>query len=120
MKLAILLHGGVDRSGEDKVMHVFIWLLERLARRHKYTCFALNQEPRPGNWERVGTHVHNIGPGRGWRRRLAATFATQHRASPSHVLHRPVASSWRSTTSTTACAAPSQWCNARRAMKGLP
>ena len=28
MKLAILLHGGVDRTGENRVTPVFLWLLE--------------------------------------------------------------------------------------------
>jgi glycosyltransferase involved in cell wall biosynthesis len=87
MKLAVLLHGGVDRSGEDKVMHAFLWLLERLATRNEVHVFAFNQEPEPGNWDLLGTHVHNIGPGRGWRRRLNAAFAEQHRASPFHIIH---------------------------------
>ena len=68
MKLAILLHGGVDRSGDVNVVHVLLWLLERLARRHDGHVFALNQEPRPADWELFGARVHNVGPERGWRR----------------------------------------------------
>src|SRR6185436_5758292 len=82
MKLAILLHGGVDRSGETRVTPVFLWLLERLARRHDVHVFSFNQEPEPASWELVGARVRNIGPGKGWRRRLAAAFAAEHRASP--------------------------------------
>ncbi|HEY6363020.1 MAG TPA: glycosyltransferase family 4 protein [Vicinamibacterales bacterium] len=87
MKLAVLLHGGVDRTGEDRVIHAFFWLLERLARRHDVHVFAFNQEPEPATWELAGTHVHNIGPGKGWRRRLAAAFAAEHRASPFELIH---------------------------------
>jgi glycosyltransferase involved in cell wall biosynthesis len=87
MKLAILLHGGVDRSGEDKVMHAFLWLLERLARHHDVHVFAFNQEAEPASWELLGTRVHNIGPGKGWRRRLLATFAEEHRVSPFQLIH---------------------------------
>jgi glycosyltransferase involved in cell wall biosynthesis len=87
MKLAILLHGGVDRSGENKVTPVFLWLLERLARRHEVHVFAFNQEPTPASWELVGARVRNIGPGKGWRRRLAAAFAAEHRASSFELVH---------------------------------
>ena len=34
MKLALVLPGGVDRSGEYRVFPVFMALIERLARRH--------------------------------------------------------------------------------------
>lgn len=68
-------------------MHAFLWLLERLARRHDVHVFAFNQEPEPATWDLLGTHVHNIGPGKGWRRRLLAAFGTEHRASPFHVIH---------------------------------
>lgn len=68
-------------------MHAFLWLLERLARRHDVHVFAFNQEPEPATWDLLGTHVHNIGPGKGWRRRLLATFGTEHRASPFHLIH---------------------------------
>jgi glycosyltransferase involved in cell wall biosynthesis len=87
MKLAILLHGGVDRSGETRVTPVFLWLLERLARRHHVHVFSFNQEPEPASWELVGARVRNIGPGKGWRRRLAAAFAAEHRASPFELVH---------------------------------
>jgi len=86
-KIAILLHGGVDRHGEDRVIHAGLWLLERLARLHEVHVFALNQEPQPGDWDLLGTHVHNVGPGRGWRRRLDAAFSAEHRRSPFQLIH---------------------------------
>ena len=58
MKLALLMPGGVDRSGEHRVIHAFLWLLERLARRHEVHVFALNQEPEPAEWDLLGAHVH--------------------------------------------------------------
>ncbi|MEP7001944.1 MAG: glycosyltransferase family 4 protein [bacterium] len=87
MKLALLMPGGVDRTGEDRVIHAFLWLIERLARRHEVHVFALNQEQRPGEWPLLGAHVHNIGMVGSWRRRLLATFANEHRRSPFHVVH---------------------------------
>jgi glycosyltransferase involved in cell wall biosynthesis len=87
MKLALLLHGGVDRSGEQRVIHAFLWLIERLARHHEVHVFALNQEPEPATWNLLGAQVQNVGLTRGWRRRLFSTFAAEHRKSPFQVIH---------------------------------
>lgn len=87
MKLAILLHGGVNRGGEDRATPVFLWLIERLARRHDVHVFTFNQEPEPASWNLVGVRVRNIGPGKGWRSRLAAAFAAEHRAAPFELIH---------------------------------
>jgi glycosyltransferase involved in cell wall biosynthesis len=87
MKLAILVHGGVDRTGETRVIPVILWLLERLARRHDVHVFAFNQEPQPASWELLGARVRNVGPGKGWRRRLAAAFAAEHRVSRFELIH---------------------------------
>ena len=87
MKLALLLHGGVDRSGEHHVIHVFLWMIERLARRHELHIFAFNQEAEPGEWDLLGARVHNVGTTRGWRRRLFKTFANEHRTSPFQIIH---------------------------------
>ena len=54
MKIAIVLPGGVDRSGEVRVIPAFLALIERLARRHEIHVFALRQESRPGTWQLAG------------------------------------------------------------------
>ncbi|MDB4888438.1 MAG: glycosyl transferase group 1 [Gemmatimonadetes bacterium] len=87
MKLAILLHGGVDRSGEHRVIHAFLWLIERLVRNHEVHVFSFNQEPEPGEWDLLGAHVHNVGTVRGWRRRLFNRFAAEHRKTRFDVIH---------------------------------
>ena len=48
--LALVLPGGVDRSGEVRVIPAFLALIERLARSHELHVFALRQEARPGSW----------------------------------------------------------------------
>ena len=51
MKIAIVVPGGVDRSGTDKVIPCQLWLIERLAAGDdEVHVFALYQEPRPGRW----------------------------------------------------------------------
>ncbi|HEU4630134.1 MAG TPA: glycosyltransferase family 4 protein [Gemmatimonadaceae bacterium] len=87
MKLALVVPGGVDASGTDRVIPVLLWLIERLARRHTVHVFALRQQPTPADWPLLGAHVHNIGSTGAWRRRLFARFAAEHRAGPFHAVH---------------------------------
>ena len=61
MKLAVVLPGGVDRSGEARVIPAFLALIERLARSHEVHVFALRQEARPGTWQLAGATIHNAG-----------------------------------------------------------
>jgi glycosyltransferase involved in cell wall biosynthesis len=87
VKVALIVPGGVDRSGVDRVIPCLLWLIERLARRHEVHVFALRQEPEPDAWNLLGARVHNIGTTGGWRRRLLARFATEHRRAPFQVVH---------------------------------
>lgn len=63
MKLALVVPGGVDRSGDQRVIPALLALVERLARRHEVHVFALHQEPMAGEWTLAGARVHNIGDG---------------------------------------------------------
>ena len=83
----MVLPGGVDRSGEDRVVPAVLWLVERLAARHDVHVFVMRQEPAPGTWTLVGARVHNIGGQRGWRRRFFSTFAHVHREARFDVVH---------------------------------
>jgi glycosyltransferase involved in cell wall biosynthesis len=87
MKLALIVPGGVDRSGVDRVIPCLLWLIERLARRHEVHVFAFSQEREPGEWELLGAAIHNIGTSKGWRRRLLARFGAEHSLAPFQVVH---------------------------------
>jgi glycosyltransferase involved in cell wall biosynthesis len=87
MKLALLVPGGVDRGGVDRVIPCLLWLIERLARRHDVHVFAFSQEREPADWHLLGGVVHNIGTTIGWRRRLLTRFASEHRVAPFDVVH---------------------------------
>jgi glycosyltransferase involved in cell wall biosynthesis len=78
MKLAIIITGGVDRSGVDRVIPAALWLIERLARRHEVHVFATRQEADPGSWTLLGARVHNVGTARGSTRRLVGQFGAVH------------------------------------------
>lgn len=87
MKLALILPGGVDRSGVDRVIPAFVWLIERLARRHEVHVFATRQEAEPGSWKLNGADVYNAGTARGSSYRLLARFRTLHRQQPFDAVH---------------------------------
>lgn len=81
MKLALVVPGGVDRSGEFRVIPVLLALIGRLARAHEVHVFALQQEAAAARWELVGATVHNIGEG--WTRlRAIAAIRAEHRRAP--------------------------------------
>lgn len=61
MKIALVVPGGVDRSGEVRVVPALLALLRRLAACHEVHVFALRQEAQPGEWWLCGARVHNIG-----------------------------------------------------------
>ncbi|HZR23384.1 MAG TPA: glycosyltransferase family 4 protein [Vicinamibacterales bacterium] len=92
MRIGLIVTGGVDRSGRERVTPALLWLIERLARRHELHVFALHYYDRPCNYSLLGATVYDIGridgpPGlRRWRvrRRLAQTLA---RVGTFDVLH---------------------------------
>jgi glycosyltransferase involved in cell wall biosynthesis len=65
LKIAVVVPGGVDRSGEIRVVPALLALLERLAARHEVHVFALWQEPQRASWWLCGARVHNIAASRG-------------------------------------------------------
>jgi len=87
MKLAVVTPGGVDESGTDRVIPAFLWLIERLARRHEVHVFALAQEPRPRDWPLLGATVHNVGTVGARRLRFLRLFAREHRVAPFDLVH---------------------------------
>lgn len=86
MKIALVVPGGVDRSGDRRVIPALLALVERLAQRHDVHVFALRQEPLAGEWPLAGATVHNIGDG--WTRlRAIAAIAREHRRARFDVIH---------------------------------
>ncbi|KFA30562.1 hexosyltransferase, partial [Xanthomonas vasicola pv. musacearum NCPPB 4384] len=85
MKLALVVPGGVDRSGEVRVIPVFLTVIEWLARSHAVHVFVLHQEPQPGTWSLRGATVHNIGARR-TRLRAIAAIRDEHRRAPFDVI----------------------------------
>jgi len=87
MKIAVVTPGGVDESGTERVIPAFLWLIERLARRHDVHVFALAQEPGPRDWPLLGATVHNVGTVGARRLRFHRLFAREHRVAPFDLVH---------------------------------
>ena len=86
MKVAMVVPGGVDRGGVDRVIPSLLAVVDRIARVHELHVFALTQEPRPGRWTLHGAHVHNAGL-RPVRATAFAQLMAEHRRAPFDVLH---------------------------------
>lgn len=92
MRLGLVVSGGVDRSGRERVVPSLLWLVERLARRHDVHVFVLHYYPEPCRYRLLGATVHDIGRVKGppglrrgqQRRRLAALVQAQ---GPFDLLH---------------------------------
>ena len=86
MKIAILVPGGVDRSGTERVIPCLLWLIERLSAKAEVHVFALRQEERPGRWPLLGAVVHNAGA-RPRRLRSLGQLMAEHRRGNFDVVH---------------------------------
>jgi glycosyltransferase involved in cell wall biosynthesis len=80
MRIGLVVSGGLDRSGRERVTPSLLWLIERLARRHDLHAFVLDYYPEPCGYPLLGATVHDIGrvdaaPGlrRGRQRRRLST-----------------------------------------------
>lgn len=61
MRIGLVVPGGFDRSGRERVIPALLWLVERLAARHAVVVFTLGQEEHPGKWPLLGAKVVDLG-----------------------------------------------------------
>jgi glycosyltransferase involved in cell wall biosynthesis len=61
MKIVIVVPGGFDRSGRERVIPALLWLVERMARRHTIDVCTLNGAGQPCSYALVGATVHALG-----------------------------------------------------------
>lgn len=86
MKVAMVVPGGVDRGGTERVVPFLLAMVERVAAAHELHVFSLRQEPRPGTWPLRGATVHNAGGRRPSFRALRDVMA-EHRRGAFDVMH---------------------------------
>lgn len=86
MRIALVVPGGVDRTGEYRVIPGVLALVKRLTADHDLQVFALRQEPEPASWHLAGARIHNIGAG--WTRlRAVRAICREHRTAPFALVH---------------------------------
>jgi glycosyltransferase involved in cell wall biosynthesis len=95
MRIGLVVTGGLDRSGRERVVPSLLWLVERLARRHDVHAFALHHYPDPCTYPLLGATVHDVGRVDGppgfrlfrLRRRLAAAIEAVSASGRFDLLH---------------------------------
>ncbi len=60
--VVLVVPGGVDRGGVERVIPALLSLVERLAADHRVTVVALGQEPEAGTYSLLGATVVNVPP----------------------------------------------------------
>ena len=65
MRIALVVAGGVDRSGRERVIPALLWLIERLARAHSVHVFVLRHHHEPCTYRLLGATVHDLGRAKG-------------------------------------------------------
>lgn len=86
MRIGLIVPGGVDRSGDYRVIPALLALIRRLVRHHAVEVFALHQEPTPGTWQLLGAQVRNVGAGHTTLRAVRSICA-QHARQRFDLLH---------------------------------
>jgi glycosyltransferase involved in cell wall biosynthesis len=61
MRVAFVAPGGFHPSGREQVVPLWLWLTERLARRHEVHVFVLHHLPEPTSYVLKGAHIHDLG-----------------------------------------------------------
>jgi glycosyltransferase involved in cell wall biosynthesis len=92
MKVGLVVTGGLDPSGRERVTPALLWLVERLARRHELHAFVLRYFRQPRTYPLLGATVHDLGrvdgpPGLGRYRMAQRLRAAVARHGPFDLLH---------------------------------
>jgi glycosyltransferase involved in cell wall biosynthesis len=87
VRIALVVTGGVDRSGREKVIPAVLWLIERLARRHDVFVYALRYHERPCSYPLLGATVRDLGRPAGVLRQHTALVAALKHDGPFDVVH---------------------------------
>lgn len=102
MRIALVVPGGVDRSGEYRVIPALLALIRRLSVGNDLHVIALNQEIEACEWELAGAQIHNVGA-RNTRWNALRLIYELHRAAPFDI----VPAIWSGTSGLIAVAAGS-------------
>ncbi len=86
MRIALVVPGGVDRTGEYRVIPALLSLIGRLSPHHDVQVFALHQERGAGEWDLAGARIRNVGD-RYTALRAVRMISSAHRVKPFDLVH---------------------------------
>jgi glycosyltransferase involved in cell wall biosynthesis len=92
VRIALVVTGGLDRSGRERVIPALLAFVEAMARRHEVHAFVLRHEIEPSRYELLGATVHDLGrvdgmPGLAWWRQGRRLVEAMRRVGRFDVLH---------------------------------
>jgi len=87
MRIGLVVTGGVDRSGRERVIPALLWLTERLARQHELFVYVLRYHQEPCTYPLLGATIRDLGSPPGIRRQTAALTRALRADGPFDVLH---------------------------------
>ena len=61
MRIGLVVSGGFDPSGRERVTPSLLWLVERLAQRHDVHVFVLHYYREPRDYPLLGATIHDLG-----------------------------------------------------------
>ncbi len=80
MKIALVVPGGVDRSGRERVIPALLSLIARLSQRHQVHVYAVRQYDQACCYPLLGATVTNLGQPQRGRGVPGRTLLWRHRA----------------------------------------
>jgi glycosyltransferase involved in cell wall biosynthesis len=72
MRIGLVVAGGVDASGRERVVPTLLSFIERIARQHQLTIYVLRYHARPTTYRLLGATVRDLGRPQGIRRQYSA------------------------------------------------
>src|SRR3954469_9869760 len=92
MRIGLVVSGGFDPSGRDRVTPSLLWLVERLTRVHDVHVFVLHYYREPRDYPLLGAAVHDLGrvtgpPGLTQLRQRRRLLAAIRACGPFDILH---------------------------------
>jgi glycosyltransferase involved in cell wall biosynthesis len=87
MRIALIVTGGVDRSGRERVIPVLLSFIERLAAQHAVTVYALRYHGTPCTYSLFGATVRDLGRPSGLAAQCLALIRALRQDGPFDILH---------------------------------
>ncbi len=87
MRIALVVTGGFDRSGRERVIPSLLWLTERLAREHELFVYVLRYHEAPCTYTLAGATIRDLGRPSSVLSQARALHRALRTDGPFNVLH---------------------------------